>query len=518
MLQQFWIASILFGMIMVAMGVAIRLRHQKEKAGDVLQDFWIASRKYSGWRLAASLAAGWLMLGWLGYGMSMVYSMGISGLWTLFLPWFILCFIVVLMVPHVRKFRTVSLPEALSQRFGPGLRPVIALASIFVFVSWTGAETYMAGILVAPFLKISPAMGMVVVAFPVMVYSFFGGFRASIITDLIQFFLAAMFVTALAVVGLHQAGTLTNGHILSALAATPTKNYGPGTMFNLFSCGIAMPIILLVAYLPGWLIEQDLLLRIQGASSLKEAKKGAWWGLVFITLFVIIMPVLTALAAIIIFPAGNPASATAIGADATGIISALILNHFPAWAQVLMLVGILASQMSTIDNFANIVALPMTHDLARPTFLRNASASTITKWSRVFSGVAVIFGLTYGLNNNSLMDIYTLSSGVLTASIAIPAFAMFITRVNRRGALWSSIAGLVGTVVFYYFEYKVWNHTFQPQWLADTYLGYIIVGIGASLVGLVIGSVTEAASSREQLAAIAPQPLEGVSVFNLAKE
>ncbi len=514
----FWAAQILFSLAMILMGFSIWQKHKRGQEKSVLGDFWIASRRYKGWRMAASLAAGWLMLGWLGYGISMVYSMGISGLWTLFLPWFILCFIVVAIVPYVRRLRAVSLPEALEQRFGAGVRPLIAVCSIFVFVSWTGAETFMGGTLIAPFLHITPIAGMILMALPPMIYSYLGGFRASIITDLVQFILAAIFITALAFVGIHFANVTTGGQIIATLAKTPTVNYGAGTMFNLFACGVAMPIILLIAYLPGWLIEQDLLLRIQGAVSLKEAKKGAWWGLVFITIFVIIMPVLIGFSAIILFPAGAPTTAAAIGSDYTGIISAISLKYFPAWAQVLMLIGICASQMSTIDNFANIVALPMTHDIARPMFLRNASKETLAQWSRVLSFVAVVMGLIYGIYSTSLMDIYTLSSGVLTASIAVPAFAMFFKIANRRAVILSALGGLLGNVVLYIFEYKVWNHVFAPKWLADTYLGYIIVGIVCSLVGLIIGMASGKKSTPEQLAAIYPEPQEGMEVFEMARE
>jgi H+/Cl- antiporter ClcA len=76
----------------------------------------------------------------------------------------------------------------------------------------------------------------------------------------------------------------------------------------------------------------------------------------------------------------------------------------------------------------------------------------------------------------------------------------------------------IGNVIFYIFEYHVWQHNFQPKWLADTYLGYIIVGLILSIVGLVIGSLLGKPSTPEELAAVAPKPLEGIEIFDVAKE
>ncbi len=240
--------------------------------------------------------------------------------------------------------------------------------------------------------------------------------------------------------------------------------------------------------------------------------------MLLIFIFVIGIPTLVAFYAIILFPPGLEASSAAIGADATGIISAIILKYFPIWGQVLMFVGLLAAQMSTVDTFANVIALPLTYDLARPTILRKLPREKEAKWSRILSVAAILFGLIYALNATSLMDVYILSSGVLTASIAIPAFAMFWRRANRLGVILSATFGFLGNVLFYFYEYHVVQHAYSPGWLANTNLGYIMVGILGSLIGLIAGVMIGSPPSREQLATVSPQPLEGVEIFDIIRE
>jgi len=269
---------------------------------------------------------------------------------------------------------------------------------------------------------------------------------------------------------------------------------------------------------PGWMIEQDLLLRIQGSNSLKEAKKMAYLLLGLITIFVLALPVWSAFNAIVLFPPGQESSTALIGSDATGIISGIIIRYFPIWGQILMLIGILASQMSTVDTFSNVTALPLMYDIIQPSFMKRTSREIVMRWTRISAVVAILLGLVYAINATSLMDVYILSSGVLTASIAIPAFAMFWKKANRLSVILSAILGFLGNVVFYIFEYHIWKHNFQPKWFADIYLGYIIVGLIGSILGLIIGSLIGKPSSQEQLATIAPKPLEGIEVFDIIKE
>jgi SSS family solute:Na+ symporter len=514
----FWIALIVYSAIVIALGLFSWNKQRKETAGHQIVDFWLGGRQLSWWNLAVSLTSGWLMLGWLGYGISMIYQMGLSGAWTLFIPWFILCFIIIAIIPFVRRLPAISLPEAINKRFGPPTRTLLAFASIFVFTSWTGAELYMMGMLGAPFLKISPVSVMILIALVVMIYVGFGGFRADVWTDVFQFFIMAPFIVILAIVAIVAARNATGGQVIQRLAETATPYYGAGSVFRLFACGIAMPIILLFAYIPGWMIEQDLLLRIQGARSLKDGYKFSILSLVLISIFVLLFPMLIGFNALVLFPPGAEASAAAIGTDATGILSGIILKYFPIWAQVLMFIGILASQMSTVDTFSNVTALPIMYDFIHPVFMKKTEKKIVMRWNRIISVGAVILGLAYAVNSTSLMDVYVLSSGVLTASIAIPAFAIFWKKANKLGVVLSAILGFVGNVGFYILEYRVWHHNFQPKWFADTYLGYIIVGMILSIIGLIVGSLIGRPSSADEQASVSPKPLEGIEIFDVTKE
>jgi SSS family solute:Na+ symporter len=509
-----WIAVILYCVVMFALGYITRVRSAKEESSPNFE-FWIAKRQLPGWRLGVSLASGWLMLGWIGFGISMVYTYGASGAWILPIPWFILCIIILFMVPWVRRVSAVSLPQAIEKRFGISARTVVAVFSVCVFLAWTQAELFVGGTLMSSFLGVSPQVAMVVIAVPIMVYMYMGGFRASILTDIAQFVLMAIFMFVLLGVAWSVASHATGGNILGALQHTTTMSGGEGNTLSLGAKSWLFPLALLIGYLPGWMTEQDLLIRIQGAPTTKEAMKGAWTGFALIAVFVIGIPLVVAFCAIVAFPAVNGAAPQAIGAGGIEIVSAFV-KALPAWVQVLMLVGILGCQMSTVDTFTNVAALPIAHDMIDPVLRKHKVTERVrlrvARWISVF---VIALSLGIALKSESLGDVYNLSSGVLSASIAVPAFFIFWKRANSAGIISGSIAGFVATLCMYWYEYKKLADGSQLIDPISNAWGFLYVGVGAiaAVAVLIPVSLLTRASSAKQLAAVEVKPVDDPKLF-----
>ena len=128
----FWIVVSIY--IAAVLFIGFRIRHGYKTKGESQLEFWIAQRQLPAWWLAASLTAGWLMLGWIGFGMSQIYMYGATGLWILPIPWIILCFIIIAVVPFYRRVGAVSLPQMIEKRFGISGRTLLAIFSFFVFI------------------------------------------------------------------------------------------------------------------------------------------------------------------------------------------------------------------------------------------------------------------------------------------------------------------------------------------------------------------------------------------------
>jgi SSS family solute:Na+ symporter len=525
-----WLVFGIYSLAVVTLGLTLRHRRKSGTGGHDNLDFWLGRREIPGWMLGVSLASGWLMLGWIGFGMSQIYAYGATGLWILPIPWLILCFLIVVLVPHYRRVAAISLPQAIGRRFGPGARTLTAGFSLAVFLSWTGAELVMVKILIAPQLGLAGRLAFLAPALfllPILVYTVMGGFRAVVLTDLLQFGLMAVFMLALGGWAWSQASAAAPEGILTALRAATPPWAEKGAALRLDFLGWMFPLALLVGYLPGWLIEQDLVLRIQAAPSTREARRGAWLGLVLIAVFIIAIPAFVAFAALLVFPPGTEAG-MAVGEDFTGIITAFV-RQMPGWLAMLMFLGMVACQMSTVDTFANVAAMPLAYDLTEPLLMRKASPVQVARMARIMSAAALLLALGYAAIADSLGDVYYLSSGVLSAAIAVPTLAVFWRRANRVGVLAGSVVGTLATILMYLWEYKVLqmtdpeaaNYYLQvlPGWLAGA-CGYLYIGTGvlASAITLILVSLLSAPPTAELLAAVAPSPVDDPAEFATAED
>lgn len=525
MSYYYWAGTIVYCLAMVLVGVLVRRKICNEKGEQANYEFWLARRQLPGWRLAISLTAGWLMLGWVGFGMSQIYMYGATALWILPIPWLILCFIIIFMVPYIRRVAAVSLPQGIEKRYGKSARGMIAVMSFLVFVAWTQAELFMGGQLMSPFLGIPPWVCMVLLIAPIIIYMYLGGFRANVSTDVIQFLIMVPFMIILVVAAIRGASEASGGHIMDTLQSSAPPWSGQGETLNPWFLGFMFPLVLLVGYLPGWMMEQDLVLRIQAARSTREARKASILGLVLIGTFVIVLPSIIAFCAIVIYPPQDGAANPAIGENAYNILSALI-QDLPGWLSVFMLVGIVACQMSTVDTFTNVSALALAYDLVEPVMHRRGRSSPTVRLhiARGVSVLVLLIALACAIISDSLQDVYYISSGVLSACVAVPAIFVFWKRTTLSAVLTSAALGFVVTVGGFIFEWhylqaadKALPHYYTdvlPAFLAGAYgYMYVAAGVVISLVSIVVVSLVTGPATEKQLAALQPQPVEEYERF-----
>jgi len=217
-----------------------------------------------------------------------------------------------------------------------------------------------------------------------------------------------------------------------------------------------------------------------------------------------------------------------VGADFLGIITAFI-GQMPTWLTVLMFLGIVACQMSTVDTFSNVTAMPLAYDLAEPLLMKDAPREKIALMARFFSAAAIVLALCYALIADSLGDVYYLSSGILSACIAVPAIAVFWKRATAPGVVVGSIVGAVATFAMYFWEYHVLQFAdpkaagyytdVLPVWLAGGY-GYLYIGTGvvAAVLTCVAVSLATPAPAAERIAAVDATPRDGAEALEAVSE
>lgn len=469
-----WIAISIYTITAIALGWYAN-KKTEDGAG-----FWTAGRNLGATSVGLSISAGFMSVSWsCVYAVQLFYWYGLGAVWLITIPWLIALTGIYFLSKKYHALTAFSQPEMVGNRFGLTVKRTVAFALAFVFLVWGGAEIYVAAHLLAPELEISIPVTIIGICIVVGIYATLGGFRAVVATDKFQYFIVALYIlvmTSFAMKGLWQ----KNNSLLPPLSTITYKS--SLSWINLSGPGILTILISFIAYLPGWLFETDLWIRVQAARSQVDARKGMIIAGVNALFFVGVLPFLIGVAALILFPPVDGIVPELIGNEGDAIFVALVQQYAPSWLALLAAIGLVAAAMSTIDTCINVMALSIAYD-----FFSLHKYSKGRKYSQVVTVAAIIAAGIFALFTESLWDIFYLSGGILTTAVAFPVAAIFIPGVRSEGVKWSAIFGLIGTTVAYFLQINSILVLFQPDWLSASDLAYILWGIISAILGYFAG-------------------------------
>ena len=437
------VAAAAMAAAMLAIGIASWWR-ERRLGGDV-EGFWTAHRSLSGWSLGMSLSASMLSVSWsLVYGTELLYRWGPGGLWLLAVPWLVVLALFALLAPRLRQFAAFSQGELFGTLFGPSMRWLTVAVLVAVFSAWCGAEIAAAGELIAPLLETTPRFAMAAIAALVASYTWAGGFRSVVATDVAQFFIVAGF---LAVVGA-RALPLARPQISSWLAV-------PGPT-------VAVVAITLLAYVTGWLAEADIWLRLTAARDDRQARVAVAVTAAASLVFVVALPAALAAAARGLFP--DPA------ALAQPVLGALLERLMPPGLRLVLLGGLAAVALSTVSTTANVVALTLARDGGRRLGLAGS------RWA---SAGAVLLALLIAWASRSLAELFYLSAGLLAGGLFWPTIALLWRRPPAAAARAGAVTGLAVVVGAFAAERAGLLAGLFPPAVTEMGIGYIVPGVVA---------------------------------------
>jgi Na+/proline symporter len=487
-----WLAFLTYVAVALALGASAYARRDGGAA------YWTAGRDLGAASVGLSMSAGFLSISWsCVYAVQLFYWYGVGALWLITVPWLAALGCIYLLSRRYHALPAFSQPEMVGRRFGVAAKRLVALALFLVFLVWGGAEIYVAANLLGPGLGMSTTAMILIIAVVVGIYATMGGFRAVISTDKLQYGVVVLYMCAmawLAWVGLRQAGTALLVEAPGQVAGNPALAALEGRLGAksgvpwqaALAPGVGIIVLTFAAYLPGWIFETDLWLRVQAARDRTAARKGVAIAMLNALLFVGLLPLFIGVAALAVFPAdgGFPAE---LGNEGDAIFVALVQRFAPAWLGVLVAVGLTAAAMSTIDTCANVMALSLAYDLAE--VQRRGGAERL---SQLATAGSMVLATIFALNTESLWDIFYLSSGILTTTVAFPVAAVFLPWATPAMVTASAAAGLTTTVVAYFLEAGGYLAAWEPPWLAASGLGYILWGIGAAVIAALLARASTA--------------------------
>lgn len=303
-----------------------------------------------------------------------------------------------------------SISEYAQARFGTGLRHWVSAMSVLYMLCFITAELTAIGAITAMLSDIPGSWTVVGVAITTLIYTAWGGLRASLATDRWQ---AWLLVGLLVIVAGVAVPSLPAGAFEHPLPAAP------------IGVSLSVALTLVIAVTAANLFHQGYWQRVWAAKSDQALHHGAWLGGVATVLVVIVVGGLGILAA---------ASGKNLGQPPIPFFA--LLADAPGWLALPALLLALALVASSVDTLQNgIASLVVTS--------RRGFSLTAARWVTVILMVPVVLVALQGL---SVLRLFLIAD-LLCATAVVPVLLGLWNRMTPAAAVAGCVAGLIGAVL-----------------------------------------------------------------------
>ncbi len=385
----------------------------------------------------------------------------------------VLVFFAIFFIPYYLGARIYTLPEFLEKRFDGRCRYYFSVLTIVGNVFIDTAGTLFAGALVIKhfFPSLDYWESALALALVAGIYTAAGGLSAVVYTDAIQAVVILIGASAVTLLALSAVGSWeqlieqTPPEMLSVVRPLddPTMPW----------LGLLLGVPILGFYF--WCTNQFIVQRVLGARSIEHAR----WGSLFAALLK--LPVLF----IMVFP-GLMARQLYPGLERADLVfPQLISDLLPVGLKGLMLAGLLAAIMSSIDSTLNSASTLVTMD-----FVKKARPQTPDHRLAVYGRVTTLVIMVVSALWTPVVASFETLFGYLQSALAYlvpPVAAVFIIglfwkRANSRGALAGLILGHVLSIsVLILQRFGIGTEIHFLMWAGVFFAFSIVVIVGVSL-------------------------------------
>lgn len=313
--------------------------------------------------------------------------------------------------PAIRRRlpRGRTIAEYAQQRFGTGMRVWVTGLSVLYMLCFITAELTAIGGITALLSPLPGGAVIIAVAVTTLIYTTWGGLRASLVTDRWQaWLLLALLAIVVAV-------------LIAILPAEGISRPWPAAPMNV---SLSVALTLVIAVTAANIFHQGYWQRLWSARSDEQLRRGAWIGG---WLTVPVMLVMGGLGMLSMALGKNPGTPP--------IPFFALLSDAPGWLALPVLLLAVALVASSVDTLQSAIAsLVVT---ARPGVSLPAA-----RWITVLLMVPVVLMSLQGL---SVLRLFLIAD-LLCATAVVPVLLGLWQRMSPRAAVAGAVAGLAGAV------------------------------------------------------------------------
>jgi Na+/proline symporter len=460
--------SIMFGYLaaMIFTGFWVARRASKN-----LDSYFLAGKTLPWWILGLSDASGMFDISGT---MWLVYLLFVYGLKSVWIPWlwptFNQVFMMVFLSVWLRRSNVLTGAEWIQTRFGTGRGAELSYISVVIFalVSVAGFTAYAfqgIGKFAVVFLpwQISPNMYALIIMSLATCYVIVGGMRSVVFTDVLQFVLT-VFVSFI-IAGIAMART-SHADIVAAapdgwtniffgwrldldwsgvLSSVNTAIAKDGySLFGIFFMMMLFKGVLAAAAGPAPNYDMQ---RVLANRTPREAAIMNWF--VSVVLYFPRYMLITGVTVLALVFYRGELAAMGDKVDFERVLPYVINNFFPVGLMGLVLAGLFAAFMSSLNSTTNAGAAYIVNDIYRRYINPNASDKKYVYMSYACSILIVIVGIGFGFMTESINSVLQWIVAALYGGYIAPnVLKWYWWRFNGHGYFAGMIGGVICALVF----------------------------------------------------------------------
>ncbi len=432
------LSSIDLGIIIAYFFVVLAIGLWMSRGQESGEDLFLAGRSLGwtsiGFSLFASNISSTTLIGLVGAAyMGGLYVSNYEWMATIVLVFFVFYY-----VPIFLRTRISTIPEFLELRFGPASRKYFSGLTIITNVLVDTAGSLYAGAVVLKvfFPELDLFFTCVVLAIVAGLYTAAGGLAAVVYTDVIQavvLLLGSCLLTynVFAHDAINFSWETVKQSLDAGLFSVVSPEHHPLSDPNLPWLGTLVGVPILGFYF--WVTNQFIVQRVLGAKDEDNARWGALLG-GLLKLPVIFIMVLPGVLAKLIFPDLQ---------NGDQVFPTLVTQLLPVGVIGLVLAGLIAAIMSSIDSTLNSASALVTLDFVAPS-RPGLSDREVTKIGRITMGIIMILAALWAPQIANFQGLFAYLQEVL-AYLVPPVAVLFLFGVFKSGGSGhTAIATLLG--------------------------------------------------------------------------
>lgn len=501
--MNFNLGTVDLSIIIVYLIFVVLLGFYFGKKHEDAEDYFLAGRSLTwpliGFSLFASNMSSNSLVGLAGAG----YNDGFSVYTYEWMAVVILVIFAIFFLPFYLKNKIFTIPEYLEKRFSYPVRAYASSIAIVLNILVDIAATLYAGGVVIN--MIFPAFGLstIIIFLAVIagIYTISGGLAAVVYTDAVQ---AVILIFGSALITYFAYNAAGGWEAVEAITDPSHFNIiKPIDDKALPYPGIFTGVLIIGFYF--WGTNQYITQRTLAAKNIRQGQ----WGAIFAgflklsILFVMVFP--GAFARVLYPSAGTDANGSALATALDGVTTikmdaiypSLLFDFLPVGILGIVLAGLIAAMMSSLDSGLNSVSTLITMDFYKK-FKPDSSSQKLMKVGRIITLVVMVIAVFWAPQIGKFPKLWDYLQQTLAwfspPVVALFVLGLFSKRINNKGALAGIIVGFTFTVLLILNVYFTDSNGVSPVALPN-FLYVAGIHLGLSMLAMIIVSLATAPPS-----------------------